>query len=37
VPWFTAAQIAGGKNPVWNQPGHERMGWGLSTFNPATA
>lgn len=27
--------ISGGKNPVWNQYGHERMGWGLSTFTPA--
>ena len=23
-----------GKNPIWNQYGHERLGWGLSTFNP---
>ena len=35
-PDFTASQIVGGKNPVWNQYGHERMGWGLSFFNPAT-
>jgi len=28
--------ISGGKNPVWNQFGHERMGWALSTYNPAT-
>jgi hypothetical protein len=35
-PDFTAAQIVGGKNPVWNQYGHERMGWALSVFNPAT-
>jgi lysophospholipase L1-like esterase len=28
--------IANGKNPIWNQYGHERMGWGLSTFGPAT-
>ncbi len=28
--------ISGGKNPVWNQLGHERMGWALSAFNPAT-
>ncbi|MGN6152120.1 MAG: hypothetical protein ACTHOH_08950 [Lysobacteraceae bacterium] len=26
--------FAGGKNPIWNQYGHERMGWGLSTFSP---
>jgi lysophospholipase L1-like esterase len=36
VPDFTSGQIVGGKNPVWNQYGHERMGWGLSVFNPAT-
>jgi len=36
APAFTQAQIVGGKNPVWNQYGHERMGWGLSTFTPAT-
>ena len=29
-------QIVGGKNPVWNQLGHERMGWALSVYNPAT-
>ena len=27
--------ITGGKNPIWNQYGHERMGWAVSTFNPA--
>jgi lysophospholipase L1-like esterase len=27
--------ISGGKNPIWNQLGHERMGWAISTFNPA--
>jgi len=26
--------ISGGKNPIWNQYGHERMGWRLSTSNP---
>ena len=26
-----------GKNPIWNRYGHERMGWALSTFNPADA
>ena len=26
----------GGKSPIWNQYGHERMGWALSTKNPAT-
>jgi hypothetical protein len=28
--------IVGGKNPRWNQFGHERMGWALSVFNPPT-
>lgn len=28
--------ISGGKNPIWNQFGHERIGWAVSTFNPAT-
>jgi lysophospholipase L1-like esterase len=33
---YTDAQIVGGKNPIWNQYGHERMGWGLSVFDPPT-
>jgi len=33
APDFTS-QIVGGKNPEWNKWGHERMGWGLSVFNP---
>jgi hypothetical protein len=36
APDFTASQIVGGKNPQWNKWGHERMGWALSVFNPAT-
>ncbi len=28
--------ISGGKNPIWNQYGHERMGWAVSTYNIAT-
>jgi lysophospholipase L1-like esterase len=36
APDYSDAQIVGGKNPVWNQFGHERMGWGISVFNPAT-
>jgi hypothetical protein len=28
--------ITGGKNPIWDQYGHERIGWAVSTFNPAT-
>jgi len=35
-PNYSGGQIVGGKNPIWNQLGHERMGWALSTFNPAT-
>jgi lysophospholipase L1-like esterase len=35
-PDYTDAQIVGGKNPIWNQLGHERMGWALSVYNPAT-
>jgi lysophospholipase L1-like esterase len=27
------ATISGGKNPVWNRYGHERMGWSLSTHS----
>ena len=27
--------FSGGKSPLWNQYGHERMGWGLSTANPS--
>lgn len=33
---FTDAQIVGGKNPEWNKWGHEKSGWSLSTYNPAT-
>ncbi|MCX7219461.1 MAG: hypothetical protein NTY70_11160 [Burkholderiales bacterium] len=29
------SSFVGGKNPIWNQYGHERMGWAISTFNPA--
>ncbi|HYH96419.1 SGNH/GDSL hydrolase family protein [Hyalangium sp.] len=36
VPDFTNAQIVGGKNPEWNKTGHERTGWSISTYNPAT-
>ncbi|WP_338847979.1 SGNH/GDSL hydrolase family protein [Massilia sp. W12] len=25
-----------GKNPIWNQYGHERMGWSVSSNSPAT-
>ena len=26
--------FTGGKSPIWNQYGHERMGWAVSTSNP---
>ena len=29
--------FSGGKNPIWNLYGHERMGWLLSLYGPATA
>jgi lysophospholipase L1-like esterase len=32
---YTDTQIVGGKNPVWNRFGHERMGWSVSQFDPA--
>jgi lysophospholipase L1-like esterase len=35
-PDFTDDQVVGGKNPKWNMVGHERIGWTLSTFGPAT-
>ncbi|MFN2425411.1 MAG: SGNH/GDSL hydrolase family protein [Candidatus Binatia bacterium] len=34
TPDYTDSQYVSGKNPVWNRYGHERWGWGLSTFNP---
>ncbi|HEX2547397.1 MAG TPA: SGNH/GDSL hydrolase family protein [Ramlibacter sp.] len=33
APRYTT--FTNGKSPLWNQFGHERMGWGLSTSNPA--
>jgi hypothetical protein len=27
--------FTGGKSPIWNQYGHERMGWAVSVSNPA--
>ena len=36
APEYSGGQIVGGKNPIWNQFGHERMGWAISAFNPAT-
>jgi lysophospholipase L1-like esterase len=26
--------FSGGKSPIWNRYGHERMGWSVSVFNP---
>jgi lysophospholipase L1-like esterase len=34
APDYSDAQIISGQNPVWNQLGHERMGWGTSLFSP---
>ena len=34
APDYSGTQIVGGKNPVWNRYGHERMGWALSVYNP---
>jgi len=32
APRYTS--FPGGVNPIWNQYGHERMGWSLSTHSP---
>ncbi|HYB98082.1 MAG TPA: hypothetical protein VEC57_03000 [Candidatus Limnocylindrales bacterium] len=32
APRYTS--FTNGKSPIWNQYGHERMGWSLSTWNP---
>jgi hypothetical protein len=36
APDYSGSQISGGKNPVWDRQGHERMGWALSVFNLPT-
>ena len=36
APTYSGAQISNGMNPIWNQLGHERMGWAISVNNPAT-
>ncbi len=36
APDFSGSQIVGGKNPQWDKWGHERMGWAISVYNPAT-
>ena len=33
---YSDGQIVGGKNPIWNRYGHERMGWTISVFDPVT-
>jgi lysophospholipase L1-like esterase len=33
---FSDSQVSGGKNPQWNTSGHERSGWSVSTYNPAS-
>ncbi len=33
APRYTS--FTAGKSPIWNQYGHERMGWAISTNNPA--
>ena len=34
APRYTS--FASGMSPIWNQYGHERMGWGLSVYNPVS-
>jgi lysophospholipase L1-like esterase len=34
APRYTS--FTNGKNPIWNQYGHERMGWAVSTYNVPT-
>lgn len=34
APRYTS--FTGGKSPIWNGYGHERMGWTLSVFNPTS-
>ncbi|ATB27556.1 SGNH/GDSL hydrolase family protein [Melittangium boletus] len=36
APDFTDSVIVGGQNAQWNKWGHERMGWLMSTMDPAT-
>lgn len=33
---FADTSIVNGKNPEWNKWGHEKSGWSISTYNPAT-
>ena len=34
APRYTS--FSGGKSPIWNRYGHERMGWSMSVYNPAS-
>lgn len=34
APRYTS--FTNGRSPIWNQFGHERMGWSISTYNPAS-
>jgi hypothetical protein len=34
APRYTS--FSNGRSPIWNQFGHERMGWALSVYNPAS-
>lgn len=34
APRYTS--FTGGKSPIWNQFGHERMGWSLTVYNPSS-
>lgn len=34
APRYTS--FSSGKSPLWNQFGHERMGWSLTVYSPAT-
>lgn len=34
APRYTS--FTSGKSPIWNRFGHERMGWSLSTYTPAS-
>ena len=36
APDYSDAQMVGGKNPVWNQFGHENMGYATSLATPAS-
>ena len=34
APRYTS--FSAGKSPIWNRYGHERMGWAISEYNPAS-